>query len=379
MTSWHWLTRPAVPDTPAFIARVLLKAALLFVALNALCALLDPLPLLGRVSVYNTLLPGRPRLPFSDRPAQAYNLSLMSLEAMLAAHEVARPPAPDEYRVLLLGDSSVWGVLLRPDETLAARLNAAGLTAPDGRALRFYNLGHPVMSLTKDLLLLDAARSTRPDAVWWLVTLRSFPRGGQLEPPLVQHNAAAVRRLIAAYGLDLAPDDPRLAAPTFFERTLVGRRRDLADWLRLQLYAVPWAATGIDQFYPETFTPRRADFEADVRWQGLDGPAPLTGRELAFDVLAAGTTHAGAPVVIINEPIFRSDGRNSDLRYNAWYPRWAYDAYRAALAAEAAARGWRLLDLWDAIPPGEFTDSPVHLTPAGSQQLADRLAAALGG
>ena len=375
MSSWRWLTDPPTPDTPGLGVRVLAKAALLFAAVNVLFALLDPLPALGRVSLYNTLLPGRPRLPFSDRPAQSYNLSLMSLEAMLAAHAVARPAAPDEYRVLLLGDSSVWGVLLRPDETLAARLNAAGLTAPDGRRLRFYNLGHPAMALAKDLLLLDAARPTRPDAVWWLVTLQSFPREAQLEPPLVQHNAAALRRLIAAYGLDLDPVDPRLTPPDFFERTLVGRRRDLADWLRLQLYGFTWAATGIDQYYPETYTPRTEDFEADVRWREYPAPALLSGRELAFDVLAAGMVQAGAPVVVVNEPIFRSSGRNSDLRYNAWYPRWAYDAYRAALAAEAAARGWRLLDLWDAIPPDAFTDSPVHLTPAGSQRLADRLAA----
>ena len=83
------------------------------------------------------------------------------------------------------------------------------------------------------------------------------------------------------------------------------------------------------------------------------------------------------PVVLINEPIFISDGANSDVRYNSFYPRWAYDAYRVLLAERAAAEGWRYLDLWDAIPPDEFTDTPVHLTPAGARLLAEKLVAAL--
>ena len=101
---------------------------------------------------------------------------------------------------------------------------------------------------------------------------------------------------------------------------------------------------------------------------------PLTGDDLTFDVLRAGLARAGdVPVVLINEPIYVSDGANSDLRYNSFYPRWAYDDYRAQLAALAAAEGWRYLDLWDAIPPDEFTDTPVHLTPAGTRLLAEML------
>ena len=42
---------------------------------------------------------------------------------------------------------------------------------PDGRLLRAYNLGYPVMSLTKDLLLLELAHSYTPNLVVWCVTL----------------------------------------------------------------------------------------------------------------------------------------------------------------------------------------------------------------
>jgi len=75
-------------------------------------------------------------------------------------------------------------------------------------------------------------------------------------------------------------------------------------------------------------------------------------------------------VLIINEPMFISNGQNSDLRYNSFYPRWAYDQYRALLGKQAAANNWHYLDLWDSITPAEFTDTPVHLTPQGMAQFA---------
>ena len=105
---------------------------------------------------------------------------------------------------------------------------------------------------------------------------------------------------------------------------------------------------------------------------------PLTQDDLALDVLAAGVKLAGkVPVLIVNEPIFVSHGTNSQLRYNSFYPRWAYDAYRDLLGTTALANGWRYLDLWDSIAPDEFTNTPVHLTPKGSAQLAELVTAAM--
>jgi hypothetical protein len=371
----NFMNEAATSITPAFIGRVGVKAALLFVLLNVAFALVQPLPALNRLSLYGWLLPPRERLPFSDQPG-SNNLSLNSIEAMLASHAVSRPTTDDEFRVLVLGDSSVWGILLPPADTLTGVLNAAAATGPDGRRLRFYNLGYPTMSLTKDLLLLEAARATSPDLILWLVTLQSFDRRTQLEPPLVRHNPARVRALIQRHDLRLNPQDERFSAPDFFGQTLIGRRRDLADWLRLQLYGVAWATTGIDQVYGP-YTPRSNDFDADVTWQGYTDPAQLTTDALALEVLAAGHALAGeVPLLLINEPIFIADGVNSDRRYNLWYPRALYDAYRDRLAGFAAAAGWPLLDLWDSIPPAEFTDSPVHLTPAGSRLLAQQILAA---
>ncbi len=293
---------------------------------------------------------------------------------MFASDVVARPKAADEFRVLLIGDSSTWGWFLENKDTYAANINAAHLKTPDGRRIVAYNLGYPIESVTKDLLLLDEAMQYQPDQIVWLVTLQSFPRDQQLYPPIVQNNAARTRDLIARYHLNLDPNDKRFVDPDFFGKTIVGQRRALADWLRLQLYGFSWAATGIDQYIPEQYTLRSSDFNTDVSWEGFKTPTTLTPDDLAFDVLAAGIQRVGTvPITIINEPMFVSSGTNSDLRYNAFYPRWAYDQYRDLLAGQASAQGWHYLDWWDRMNPNDFTDSPVHLTPAGSRQLSEWL------
>lgn len=362
----------------SFILRVIVKAAILFAACNLIFALLNPIEALGRVSLYNVLVPGRDRLPYGENPAAAYNLSTYNVPAMFASHRIAAGKPDGEFRVLLLGDSNTWGWLLDNSETIAARINEAGYVTADGQRVVAYNLGYPVMSLTKDLMLLDEAMAYQPDLIVWLVTLASFPREKQLFPPLVQNNPERVRDLIERYDLALDRNDPRFVDAAFLDRTIVGQRRALADWLRLQLYGFAWAYTGVDQFVPDEIPLRQSDFEADVSWEDFDAPAALTADDLAFDVLAAGVERAGGvPVVIVNEPMFISSGVNSDLRYNSFYPRWAYDAYRELFAEVVEANGWRALDLWDAIAPDAFTDSPVHLTAEGTQQLSDELGAAL--
>ena len=81
--------------SPRFIGRILLKAALLFLLINLIFALFNPIPALGKVSAYNRLFPGRARLPYGENPERSYNLSLFDLDAMFASHELAagRKPA----------------------------------------------------------------------------------------------------------------------------------------------------------------------------------------------------------------------------------------------------------------------------------------------
>jgi hypothetical protein len=357
------------PSTPRVRPlAVIIKALILLLVINVLFIYggdLNP----GRFSLYNIIFPGRERLPFGENP-QSYNLSLFDLDAMFAAHELdGAPKRADEYRVIFVGDSSVWGILLTPGQTLTGQVNQINAQAC-GKNIRAYNLGYPTISLTKDLMLIDAARNYQPDLIVWLTTLEAFPRDKQLTTPLVAHNAERVSALITRYGLAANRNDPALIRPSLWDRTLVGQRRPLADLLRLQIYGALWAGTGVDQFYPESYPPAQTDFEDDASFHDQQPPT-LAPESLAFDVLDAGMTIA--PTLLVNEPMLISTGRNSDIRYNFFYPRWAYDQYRQLLTDRAAAEAWRYLDLWDLIPAAEFTNSAIHLTPAGERVLAEKI------
>jgi hypothetical protein len=355
-----------------FLRNVLIKALILFAAANAIFAAVDFLPALGRISIYNHIVPGRMRLPYGEHPETDYNLSLFNLEAMFSSHEIAARPAEGEFRVVMIGDSATWGFLLKPEETLAAQINRRNT-----ERIHVYNLGYPTMSATKDLLMLEHAMRYRPDLIVWMVTLESLPQAKQLASPILQNNAAEARELIAEYGLHSDPEDPRLVTPTWWDRTLVGGRRNLADLIRLQMYGFLWAATGVDQSIPAEYEPPQKDLDADESFHGL-GPPELEESDLAFDVLAAGRAMAGdVPLWIVNEPIYLSDGLNSDIRYNFFYPRWAYDQYRTLLAQWCRDQGVALLDWWDTVPAGEFSNSAIHRTPAGELLLAGRLEEAL--
>jgi hypothetical protein len=319
------------------------------------------------------------RLPYGENASQSYSLSLNNIPAMFALHEISQPKADDEYRLLLIGDSATWGWFLEPSDTLAAAINAGNYRTEDGRRIVAYNLGYPVMSLTKDLLLLDYAMRYEPDLIVWAFTLESFPREKQLVPAMVQQNPGRVRDLIRRYDLDLDVNDSRFVEADFLDRTIVGQRRELADWLRLQVYGFSWAATGIDQFIPVSYERTAIDLSDDLAWnsEGWDGiaePRDLTADEMVFDVLRAGIERAGdVPVLLVNEPMLVSNGANSDIRYNAFFPRWAYDSYRVQLKDIAIENDWPLLDMWNSMPATAFIDSPVHMTPEATRQTAEAI------
>jgi hypothetical protein len=359
-----------------FLRNVVLKGLLLFLLLDLSLAAAN-LSVLGRFSLYNHIFPGRLRFPFGEDSSRSYNLSLFNLDAMFASHVLADVQKPaGEYRVLVIGDSSTWGTLLRPEETLAGQLDASG-SVLCGRAVQVYNLGYPTISLTKDLMVLDQAMRYQPDLIIWPLTLEAFPRDKQLASPIVANNSARVDVLVSRFGLSLDPQDPALVRPGFWDRTLIGQRRNLADLFRLQMYGVLWAATGIDQTYPSDYEPARMDYGTDISFHGMTGPV-LDEDQLAFDVLEAGLRAAGpTPVLMINEPMLISAGENSDLHYNFFYPRWAYDQWREMMTRKAAVHGWDYLDLWDLVPSSQFTNSAIHLTPEGESLLARRVQAAI--
>jgi hypothetical protein len=351
---------------------ILIKGLLLFALFNLVIAAWQPR--VGAMSFYNTLIPGRERLPFGENPRQSYNLSLFNLDAMFASHVIhGAPKTDDEFRVIIIGDSSVWGTLLKPEETLAGQLNEANLNAC-GKNIRVYNLGYPTISLTKDVMMLSYGMQYEPDLVIWMTTLDAFPIEKQTSTPLVAHNEEKLRGLANNYGLRVEAGDSNFVKKSFWEKTFVGDRRAWADLIRLQVYGMMWAATGVDQFYPEKYERAQTDFDADESYHDFK-PPNLNAEGLALNALEAGFGAVGeTPMLLVNEPMIIGSGMNSDIRYNFFYPRWAYDEYREMMFDLSERNGWMYVDLWNIVPVNEFTNSAIHLTPAGEKMLAESLA-----
>jgi hypothetical protein len=355
-----------------FLRNVILKGVALFLLVDLLFVALNP-AIFGNLSLYNHLLAGRQRFPFGEDSTQSYNLSLFNLDAMFASHVIANGlKPPDEFRIIVIGDSSIWGTLLRPEQTLSGQMNAAGLSIC-GKRIRVYNLGYPTISLTKDLMVMDYALRYKPDLIIWAVTLEAFAIDNQLSSPIVANNESRVVSLNARYDLSLNPNDPEFIRPSLWDDTLIGQRRSLADLFRLQVYGILWTATGIDQTYPADYKHTQIDFNTDVSYHDLQPPL-LDGSKLAFSELDAGLRIAGnIPIFLINEPMFISNGINSDLRYNFLYPRWVYDQWRLMMSIRTKIGGWHYLDLWNLVPSNDFTNSAIHLNLSGESLLVEQI------
>lgn len=354
------------------ISIVVIKGLFLFLMINLVFATIGSSGI-GKLSLYNHIFPGRLRLPFGENPAEAYNFSLDNLDAMFASHVISGDEIKsDEYRVFVIGDSSTWGILLKPEETLSGLVDAYYLNC-NGRLVNVYNLGYPTLSLTKDIMILAKAMQYKPDLIIWLVTLEAFPSDKQLTSPLVAKNLDFINQISKSYDLKLGLTDQSEITLNLFDKSILGQRRALADLLRLQLYGAMWSATLKDQIYPTDYDHAQIDLKNDLVFHNMV-PPELNKEELVFDVLAAGEKIAGeVPIILVNEPILISNGENSNIRYNFYYPRWAYDQYRNSLANYSNGHAWKYVDFWDIVPMDEFTNSAIHLTPAGEKIMADHL------
>ena len=76
---------------------------------------------------------------------------------------------------------------------------------------------------------------------------------------------------------------------------------------------------------------------------------------------------------MIYEPILISEGVNSAVQYNYYYPRWAYDQYRFIMKIFTQNNNIKYYDLWDLIPESEFTNSAIHFSEGAEKILADEI------
>lgn len=347
------------------LIRILLKGLLFLVILGGLFLFFFWKGTFSSLSLYNVIWKGRERFPFGETPRQSYNLSLSNLDAMFAAHEIsaAGSKGVGKIRVVVIGDSSVWGTLLRADETLPAQLDGRTIVVNgEEKRLEVYNLGYPTLSLSKDFLILNRALAYEPDLVIWSMTFESFPEDKQLTTALVADNADEFNALAEASGIKRRAE----RKPVSFSRI----RRDVYDFLRLQFVGYFWNATGVDQDLSLGFNAPLNDYEADASFHQVNGVYPMHLQ--SWDVIRAAVELAkGTKILIFNEPMFIGTGENHDIRYNYYYPRAAYDDWRKTWLESCAEQNYSCIDAWNALENGNFTNSAIHYDPIGANRLSE--------
>jgi len=349
--------------------RILVKALCLFVIINILYALIDPQ--VSQVSGYNLVFPGRTRLPFGVG-GDPYTVTVDDVDAMFASHAISARKSAKEYRVALLGDSSVWGEDMGAYEMISEQWNALNIQC-EGKTIRTYNLGYPHPSVLKDLIILDKVVEYDPDLIIWFVTLNTLI-SQRINPFLTANHARAVE-MVETYDIPFTRSRIlRGYEPNFYEKTLMGERSNLARQIKLQMLGIIWTATGADNnpLYIHSDFPSYAIGD-DPRYRGMQ-PSEDIENMLLFSALTAGYDIAGpTPVLIVNEPVFIVNAESDAVRYNAVYPRWAYDQYREYTAIQAQSAGWNYLDLWNAVPSKYFSDAGLHLSIEGERLLIQQI------
>lgn len=354
--------------------RVVFKALVFYLISNLLFVYFEPA--IGKLSIYNWLVPGRLRVPY-EREAEYYPVSHIvpvyeDMDAMFQSHVISQPKAKDEFRVALVGDSAAWAFGLHPQDMLAAQLTALNLTTCDGKRVTAYNTAFPLPYVMKDVLIMDKVREYDPDMFIWMITLDAFRNRTIYTDYFLNPYADHVFSLIDKYRLNNL-DVKKLESPAFWDKTIVGQRSRIKRIFLLQIHGLAWKATGVDHYY-YSYEPLSND-QSDSLLFDVYKPGKLDLDELLFDVLGAGYGVAGdVPLLVVNEPIFIATGANSDIRYDEFYPRWAYDHYLEYLSGWMNTNQHEYLDLWNAIPSAEFTDTPFHRSPEGEKMLADLLA-----
>ena len=322
----------------------------------------------GDLSLYNSLFKGRERMPFGENPNKSFNLSLYNLDAMFASHEINNKNTNvDDFHVVLIGDSSLWGFLQEPENTLSGLLNKRLLK--EDREIIFHNLGYPSISILKDLMMIDRALEYDIDLILWFITLEALPTNKQAEIPIIKNNPTQVNSIIDDYGLSISKFEEKIMDKTFWSQ-----RRNISDFINLQLFGILWDATGIDQEYPESYNPAQRDFPEPIEKYYASNSDDNIEDSLGLEIIKKGIEeNKGKDFILINEPILISEGINSSLQYNYYYPRWAYDQYRLIMKRFAKENDFLYYDLWNLIPEDEFTNSAIHISEDAEHLLAEEV------
>jgi hypothetical protein len=351
---WKWLVEQDDRITTRSVIQVAVRVAALLIMFDMAYVVFQPTTS-GYPTLYNWVYPGRLRfaLVIAGASATAPVVTEFKLPRLMADHVIARPRQPGEFRVVALGSSETFSPYIRPDESFPVVIDRLGLTTPDNRPVRVYNLSYPAPSAPKDLLIADYVMSDlryRPDAIFWMVNRTTFLRAGD-NHPLLAYNPDLVRALAARHpGLKShLPLPAEAGQPVWAAHNLWSDRQDIAAWLTNQLLGVAWALTGLDEGPAHIDTSLVAPIEV-TGWSN--------GEKSVVRAMLDDTASYQVPLLIVSTPT-----NYTDRAYEQW------------LAKQSKKWGIPVLLCDHLLPPQQFIDTAWHMTAAGQRALADQIAA----
>jgi hypothetical protein len=323
--------------------RILLRFVALFIVFNALYLIVQPLDL-SSLTLYNHVFPGRLRFGWANEPGTKVPLvNEFRLSRLIADHIISAPKQSNEYRVIFLGSSEVWGAPdIRPQDTMPVVIDNMGLKAPDGRIVRSYNLAYIIPDSFKDLLILDETlrRVDKPDLIVFTANRSAF--SAIIPHTLAQNNPEDAFRLKQEYNLSTISLDGVTESPWIATHNFFAERSDIVAWLMNQAYSVTWAQSKVD--YPEQRSYLGHPYLGMVGWRNT--------RPGVLDAMVSLAAQYKLPLLLVTVP----------MNYASPFSQW--------MQGQAQKFDIPLLDCSSLLPPKYFTDTYLHLNLDGHQRFA---------
>ena len=364
--------------SPRQFGRVLIKALVLLLIFDAAQIAIDLAGTLDRALSYRSFTPPTERLGLAN---QIGDPIWWTLDPLLDAHQIAQPKAPDEFRVIFLGDSATFCLYCRANEAIPSVFTQLGAMR-DGKRVVGYNLAYPGSDWLKDILILKHALSYQPDAIVWLVTAKGAGDQPLPQEPeahlLTRLNAAELPALARQYALDTWETQRYADADAWYQRSIFTHGGRYRDWLILLARSVRNAALdpqrdlSQDYLWPgEPVTTKPVQPVAEIN-STLPGYGVFPNRQ--WGLLRAGqhmADEARVPLLIVNEPTYIASGPHTDVNYNSFYERNLYDRFRAALTDFTQQQAMTYLDLWNFLPAENFSNTSLHYNLEGNRRVAE--------
>jgi hypothetical protein len=327
------------PITRRMLLRAILKGVGLYLLLNIVYGVVNPVQTGRLPTLYNGLFPGRVRF-------QKFNE--YDPYRMVDDHIISTASA-ETFNIVILGSSEMWGAGTLADNTIPAKLDRMGLVAADGRPVRVYNLAHPTPYAFRDLIILDVVLQRRIPVD--LVIVSTFYSSLSLRfiwAPVIRANMPLAVNVLDRYHVSSAYVlvDGALMEPwrPFFLH-MWDDRDALMIWVTSQINGFVWSMSRIDFDVEQDELALTSGLPRFIDTLQMDSIDPPPTRDF-LDGFQRLSQQTGVPIIILDAPV-------------------PYDKNEFApwLQTQTETLGLPLIDCWDLLrSPSDFEEL-FHIHP----------------